>query len=89
MPSFGGLWVFLGIQGLFVYSIESDQNSSSLLKVQAGLPAGLNFYFNPPTVHPQGQSGYAHKAVVRPLGASRFCVLRRSLPHIRDRDGPS
>ena len=89
MLSFGGLWVFLGIQGFFSYSIESDQNSTSLLKVQAGLPTGLNFYFNLPTVHPQGQSGYAHKAVAYPLGASRFCVLRQSRPHIRGRDGPS
>ena len=89
MPSIGGLLVFLGIRALLQYTFESDQNPRRFMEIQAGQSVGLNLYFNPPTVHPQCLSGYAHKAVARPLGASRFCVLRQSLPHIRDRDGPS
>lgn len=85
----GGLFVFLGIRTLVSYVSKSDQNPSLLLKIQAGQLAGLNLSFNPPTVHPQDQSGYAHKAVAHPMGVSRFCVLRLFWPHIRGRDGPS
>ncbi len=86
--SLGGLWVFLGIRSLLQYAFEPDQNPGLFLKLQAGLPTGLNLYRNPPTVFPQGQSGYAHKAVACPSDASRFCVLRYFWPYIRGRDGP-
>lgn len=89
MLSFRGLLVFLGVRALLKYTIESDQNPRRFLEIQAGQPAGLNLHFNPPTVFPQGQFGNAHKAVVYPLDASRFCVLRRFWPAIRGREGPS
>jgi len=86
--SFGGLSAFLGVLALLRYAFESDRNPRHFLEIQAGQSVGLNLYFNPPTVHPQCQSGYAHKAAAYPLGALRFCVLRRFWPYIRGRDGP-
>ncbi len=85
-PSFGGLLFFLGIQTLLGFAFEADQPARLHWKVQAGLPAGLNLYYNLPTVHPQGQSGYAHKAVARLLDASRFCVLKKTWPLARGSD---
>ena len=84
MPSIGGLLVFLGITALRRYALASDHDPRLLWEFQVGQPADLNLHFNRPTVFPQGQSGHAHKAVARPLGASRFCVLRVR-PHARDR----
>ena len=85
--SFGGLLVFLGIQTLLGFAFDADQHPRFHWKVQAGLPTGLNLNNNLPTVHPQGQSGYAHKAVACQCDASRFCVLQPIWPRIRGRDG--
>jgi len=81
--SFGGLFVFLSIHAMLKIAFDSDQSPRLHWKVQAGLPAGLNLYYNLPTVYPQGQSGYAHKAVARPLGVSRFCVFQQNRPYAR------
>ena len=83
--SFGGLLVIFGIRTLLQYAFESEHHPRPLLKVQTGLPAGLNLYHNLPTGIPQGQSGDVHKAVARRDGGSRFCVFRFSLPHSRGR----
>ncbi len=78
---FWQVWLMLQLtSGSTIYS----SNASG---VQVGLPAGLNLYYNLPTVHPQGQSGYAHKAVACLMDASRFCVLQLIWPRIRGRDG--
>jgi len=84
-PSFRGLLVFLSIRTWWHVAFESDQNPHNLLKVQTGLPAGLNLYFNLPTANLQAQSGYAYKAVVRPKGVLRFCILKPRMPRSRGR----
>lgn len=85
MHSFGVLLVFLGIRTWLQYALEPEQQPRLLLRVQTGLPAGLNLCYNLPTVIPQGQSGNARKAVARLDGGSRFCVFRFRLPHSRGR----
>ncbi len=83
-----GLLTFLAMWFWTQYAFEPSKATRIHLKVQAGFPAGLNLYFNLPTVFPQGHYGNSHKAVARPSGASRFCVFKRLWPFIRGRDGP-
>ncbi len=84
---FIGLWVFLGVWALLQNTFEPDQDPRHFLKIQAGLPSGLNLNHSLPIVQPQGLSGHAHKAVARQQGASRFCVLQPFWHFIRGRDG--
>ncbi len=86
-PSFRGLLVFWSIQTLLVHLLPFHKNSNHTIKVQAGIPSDLNLN-NLPTVRLKGHSGFSHKAVARPKGASRFCALKCFWPYIRGRDGP-
>ncbi len=88
MPSIGGLLVFLGIRALLQYTFESGQNPRRFMEIQTGQSVGLNLYFNPPTVNPQGQSGSSAQSALPFYSATRFCISDWIWPFIRGRDGP-